>query len=164
MATYTTNYNLTKPDGSDRAQISVLNNDFDAIDAQMKVNEDAAVEAKSIAQSKQDPITVDDAPIENSTNPIQSGAVYTLQQNTLSRFGTDEAAIQTAQTTANGAVTDAATAQSTANGAASAASAAATAAANEKTRAEGAEARLAEALDALGLQVVNGKLCAVYNT
>lgn len=77
MATQTTNYNLTKPAGDDLAQISVLNGNFDIIDGQMKSNNDLAAEAKQIAQSKQDPITVDDVPTYGSTNPVQSGGVYT---------------------------------------------------------------------------------------
>lgn len=76
MATQTTNYNLTKPAGDDLAQISVLNGNFDIIDGQMKANNDLAVEAKQIAQGKQDPITVDDVPTYGSTNPVQSGGVY----------------------------------------------------------------------------------------
>ena len=77
MATQTTNYNLTKPAGDDLAQISVLNGNFDIIDGQMKSNNDLAAEAKQIAQGKQDPITVDDVPTYGSTNPVQSGGVYT---------------------------------------------------------------------------------------
>lgn len=77
MATQTTNYDLTKPAGDDLAQISVLNANFDIIDGQMKSNNDLAAEAKQIAQSKQDPITVDDVPTYGSTNPVQSGGVYT---------------------------------------------------------------------------------------
>ena len=77
MATQTTNYNLTKPAGDDLAQISVLNGNFDIIDGQMKTNNDLAAEAKRIAQGKQDPITVDDVPTSGSTNPVQSGGVYT---------------------------------------------------------------------------------------
>lgn len=41
MATNTTNYNLTKPDYEDDADIKDLNDNFDAIDAQMKANETA---------------------------------------------------------------------------------------------------------------------------
>ena len=77
MAMQTENYNLTKPSGDDLAQISVLNGNFDIIDGQMKTNNDLAAEAKRIAQGKQDPITVDDVPTSGSTNPVQSGGVYT---------------------------------------------------------------------------------------
>lgn len=39
MATNTTNYGWTKPDYEDDADIAVLNETFDAIDAQVKINE-----------------------------------------------------------------------------------------------------------------------------
>ena len=77
MATQTENYSLTKPSGDDLAQISVLNGNFDIIDGQMKANNDLGAEAKRIAQGKQDPITVDDVPTYGSTNPVQSGGVFT---------------------------------------------------------------------------------------
>lgn len=131
---------------------------------------------------KQNVLTFDTTPTSGSSNPVTSGGVYTAEaalnqaiideaaaarqaeQGNADATARAQAAAEAAQGTANGAVTDAAAAQSTANAAASAASAAATAAANEKTRAEGVEAQLAATIDALGLQVVNGKLCAVYNT
>lgn len=77
MATQTTNYDLTKPAGDDLAQISVLNANFDIIDGQMKANADKAQQAYDKADGKQDPITVDDVPTSGSTNPVQSGGVYT---------------------------------------------------------------------------------------
>ena len=86
MATQTTNYHLTKPAGDDLAQISVLNGNFDAIDAQMKANEDAAEAAQQTADGKQDPITFDDTPTYGSTNAVTSGGVYQAvgtKQNTL---------------------------------------------------------------------------------
>lgn len=89
MATLTKNYNLTKPDGSDKAQISVLNADFDQIDAQMKVNADAAAKAKEAADAKQDPITVDKEITADSNNPISSAAVSAMK-TTLEQADTDE--------------------------------------------------------------------------
>ena len=86
MATQTTNYQLTKPAGDDLAQISVLNGNFDAIDTQMKANEDAAAVAQQTADGKQDPITFDDTPTYGSTNAVTSGGVYQAvgtKQNTL---------------------------------------------------------------------------------
>ena len=49
MATVTENYNLVKPDGTDNIDISVLNDNFDTIDAQMKENEDMASAGGSVA-------------------------------------------------------------------------------------------------------------------
>lgn len=66
MATYTTNYNLTKPDTTDAIDIAVLNDNFDTIDTTLADKEDA--------------LTFDDTPTENSTNPITSGGVYTALQ------------------------------------------------------------------------------------
>lgn len=40
MATRTRNYNLIKPDGTDLVNIDDLNDNFDAIDTQLKVNAD----------------------------------------------------------------------------------------------------------------------------
>ena len=42
MATKTTNYNLTKPDMTDYADIRVLNANMDIIDAEMKTISDLA--------------------------------------------------------------------------------------------------------------------------
>lgn len=47
MATQTTYYNLTKPATTDRANIIVLNDNFDTIDATMKSIEDKADQAQS---------------------------------------------------------------------------------------------------------------------
>ncbi len=51
MATTTTNYGLTKPEGSDFYDIGVQNDNMDIIDKQMKAN------AKDIAQLNSDKIT-----------------------------------------------------------------------------------------------------------
>lgn len=48
MATTTTNYGLTKPEGSDFYDIEVQNDNMDIIDKQMKAN------AKDIAQLNSD--------------------------------------------------------------------------------------------------------------
>ena len=47
MATTTTNYNLIKPAANDNYDVADFNANFDAIDAQMKANADAASEAAS---------------------------------------------------------------------------------------------------------------------
>ena len=41
MATNTPNYNLTKPDGSEVPDISVINSNMDKIDSRMKITSDA---------------------------------------------------------------------------------------------------------------------------
>jgi hypothetical protein len=131
---------------------------------------------------KQDVLTFDATPTENSTNPVTSGGVYAAdagldrritdeadrarqaEQGNADAVATAQAAAEAAQRAANSAASAASAAQSTADGAASAASSAAAAVAAERQRAATAENALADAIDDLGLQVVNGKLCAVYNT
>lgn len=131
--------------------------------------------------SKQDVLTFDSTPTSGSNNPVTSNGIAAALA-LINQAITDEAqtarqaeqgnadaasaaasAAAAAQTTANTAVTNAATAQSTAEAAGTAASNAAAAVVTERTRAATAEGVLADAIDDLGLQVVNGKLCAVYN-
>ncbi len=69
MATNTKNYKLTKPDATDLVDIDVLNENFDVIDTRIKANADAAA-------SKQDPLTFDDKPTKDSTNPATSGGIF----------------------------------------------------------------------------------------
>lgn len=52
MATSTTNYQLTKPSLSDQIDISVLNQNFDIIDRQMKINQDMAASATTTTPSR----------------------------------------------------------------------------------------------------------------
>ncbi len=76
MSTTTTNYGLTKPDGDDLAQISVLNTNFDTIDSQMKTNADDIDTVEQGLSGKQDTLTFDDTPTYGSTNPVTSGGAY----------------------------------------------------------------------------------------
>ncbi len=69
MATYTTYYGLAKPAGTDRVDIEVLNENFDKIDAGLRENSDTTA-------GKQDKLTFDNKPIENSTNPATSGGIF----------------------------------------------------------------------------------------
>lgn len=113
MATLTKNYSLTKPDGSDKAQISVLNTDFDQIDEQMKKNADAAASAQEAADGKQDPITVDTTATSGSNNPISSDAVYTIN-DTLTKADAAEAERAAAAEEANAKAITAETERATA--------------------------------------------------
>ena len=79
LATRTRNYSLTKPDGNDLVNIEELNDNFDVIDAQLKVNADAT-------GRKQDRLTFDNAPAAGSNNPVTSGGIHTAlrqKQDTL---------------------------------------------------------------------------------
>ena len=49
MASSTSNYRLTKPDGTDLVDIDELNGNFDIIDRQMKANADAAAGKQDIS-------------------------------------------------------------------------------------------------------------------
>ena len=69
MATRTTNYRMTKPEGTDLVDIDVLNGNFDIIDTQLKANADRTA-------GKQDALTFDNTPTENSANPVKSGGVF----------------------------------------------------------------------------------------
>lgn len=76
MATSTTNYGLTKPDTTDKVNISQLNGNMDILDTQLKAIDDA----------KQPLLTFDDTPTLNSTNPVTSSGIMSalnLRQLTL---------------------------------------------------------------------------------
>jgi cytoskeletal protein RodZ len=131
---------------------------------------------------KQDVLTFDNVPTQNSSNPVKSGGVFSaigtvadaVAEETQRATGAESAIAQAAadaataagnaQTTADNAATAAGNAQTAAGNAATAASGAAAAVTAERERAARAESALADAIDDLGLQVVNGKLCAVYNS
>lgn len=131
---------------------------------------------------KQDVLTFDNVPTQNSSNPVKSGGVFSaigtvsdaVAEETQRATGAESSIAQAAagaataagnaQTAADNAATAAGNAQTTANNAATAASGAAAAVTAERERAARAESALADAIDDLGLQVVNGKLCAVYNS
>lgn len=67
MATQTTNYKLTKPDITDKVDVTILNRNADIIDQALQDFNDG----------KQDGLTFDDTPTANSTNPVTSGGVKT---------------------------------------------------------------------------------------
>lgn len=67
MATYTTNYNLKKPDTTDLVDVADLNDNADIIDAALA--------------GKEDTLTFDNTPTANSTNPVTSGGIYIALQN-----------------------------------------------------------------------------------
>ncbi len=69
MAVSTEYYSLVKPSGTDLVDIDVLNGNFDKIDQVMKTNADAIA-------GKQDILTIDESPTENSVNPASSGGIF----------------------------------------------------------------------------------------
>lgn len=66
MASNTTNYGWTKPDYEDDADIMVINDTIDNIDAVVH----------NLNEGKQDTLTFDSTPTESSTNPVTSGGIY----------------------------------------------------------------------------------------
>jgi len=69
LATNTTNYNIVKPAENENADVAVINSNMDIIDGQMKTNHD-------LAAGKQDPLTYDTEPTENSTKMVKSGGIF----------------------------------------------------------------------------------------
>ena len=71
MATYTTNYHMTKPATTDNVSIAVLNANFDTIDAQMKANSTptkATTSAVGVVKPDGTSITIDnDGTIHGAT-------------------------------------------------------------------------------------------------
>lgn len=71
MATNTTNYNLVKPDTTDKVNISQINGNMDILDTQLK----------AVDNAKQPLLTFDDYPTYQSTNPVTSGGIYTALED-----------------------------------------------------------------------------------
>ena len=65
MATQTTNYQLNKPDITDKVDITVLNANADIIDDELH----------KLSTEKQDTMTLDDEPKEGSQNPVTSDGI-----------------------------------------------------------------------------------------
>ena len=69
MSTETTNLGLTKPDVSERYDLDVWNGNSDLVDA-------FAGEVNTSLAGKQDALTFDTTPTEDSVNPVTSGGIY----------------------------------------------------------------------------------------
>ncbi len=92
MATYTPNYNLKKPDGSDFIHVADLNGNFDAIDSQMKANSTPSwnsITNKPELYTKSEvddllenvEIDVDSALSDSSENPVQNKVIKSALDN-----------------------------------------------------------------------------------
>lgn len=77
MATKTTNYNLTKPAYDENADIKVINDNMDIIDAKMKEIEDAGGGST---------ITIDNELSTTSENPVQNKVITTKINEFSSNF------------------------------------------------------------------------------
>lgn len=120
--------------------------------------------------TKQNNLTFDDTPTEDSDNPVKSGGVYTsvhTLETAVGNLSDAEAATEqavtglgTRMTTAEGNISGLAGRMTTAEGNISDN---ATAISGEISRAQQAENTIAGTIDDLGLKVVNGRLCAVFN-
>jgi hypothetical protein len=115
MATNTTNYGWTKPDYEDDADIAVLNETFDAIDAQVKTIESSlnskqtALSAAQLAAVNSGIASTDVAQIETNKNNISSLADLvpkvasgTYSLNDLTWTTSVDGIIYSAATTVNG--------------------------------------------------------------
>ncbi len=84
MATNTTNYNLIKPAANDNYDVDDFNTNFDAIDAQLKANADAAVAAQNKANVHTHGNITNDGKIGTLANKaVYTGAGGALQAGTL---------------------------------------------------------------------------------
>lgn len=120
--------------------------------------------------SKQDTLEFDTVPTQSSGNPITSGGVFNSVQTLENAMGAlSETESETEQavsglagrmTTAEGNIDGLAGRVTTAEGGISANTSAIS---REITRAQQAEDSIAGELEDLGLKVVNGRLCVVYN-
>lgn len=84
MATNTTNYNLIKPAANDNYDVDDFNTNFDAIDAQLKSNADAAAAAQGAADKHTHGNITNDGKIGTLANKaVYTGAGGALQAGTL---------------------------------------------------------------------------------
>lgn len=84
MATNTTNYNLIKPVSNDNYDVDDFNTNFDAIDAQLKANADAAAAAQGAADKHTHGNITNDGKIGTLANKaVYTGAGGALQAGTL---------------------------------------------------------------------------------
>lgn len=84
MATNTTNYNLIKPAANDNYDVDDFNTNFDAIDAQLKANADAAAAAQGAADKHTHGNITNDGKIGTLANKaVYTGAGGALQAGTL---------------------------------------------------------------------------------
>lgn len=84
MATNTTNYNLIKPASNDNYDVDDFNTNFDAIDAQLKANADAAAAAQGAADKHTHGNITNDGKIGTLANKaVYTGAGGALQAGTL---------------------------------------------------------------------------------
>ena len=84
MATNTTNYNLIKPASNDNYDVDDFNTSFDAIDAQLKANADAAAAAQGAADKHTHGNITNDGKIGTLANKaVYTGAGGALQAGTL---------------------------------------------------------------------------------
>ena len=86
MATRTKNYELTRPEGTDPVDVDVLNDNFDIIDTQLKINADRTA-------GKQDKLIFDDTAVAGSNNPVRSKGIYTALQEKQDKMTFDDAPV-----------------------------------------------------------------------
>ena len=73
---YTENLHLNKPEATDLYDIENENDNMDALDEAVSANATNIAALQAAMSGKQDRLTFDDTPTENSANPVKSGGVH----------------------------------------------------------------------------------------
>ena len=75
---YTENLNLKKPEATDLYDIENENDNMDTLDAAVAANQTNIAALQTAMAGKQNALTFDNVPTENSSNPVKSGGVYSV--------------------------------------------------------------------------------------
>ncbi len=73
---YTENLHLNKPEATDLYDIENENDNMDTLDAAVSANATNITALQTAMAGKQNTLTFDNVPTENSSNPVKSGGVY----------------------------------------------------------------------------------------
>lgn len=75
---YTENLHLNKPEATDLYDIENENDNMDTLDAAVAANQTNIAALQTAMAGKQNTLTFDNVPTENSSNPVKSGGVYSV--------------------------------------------------------------------------------------
>lgn len=73
---YTENLHLNKPEATDLYDIENENDNMDTLDAAVTANQTNIAALQTAMAGKQNTLTFDNVPVQNSSNPVKSGGVY----------------------------------------------------------------------------------------
>lgn len=91
---YTENLNLKKPEATDLYDIENENDNMDTLDAAITADRTAIGQIRTALNGKQDALTFDNVPTENSNNPVKSSGVYTGLSSLISQIQTVSGSVQ----------------------------------------------------------------------